>query len=343
MNPPLIRSNRLRLVALWLAPACIALCQPRQDGFPQSPPRQDEAREKIGVLPPDRRPDGLRVVPRPTPRLDVEIWTDRSHYRIGSDVRVYFRVERDARVYIFNTDASGHCSQIFPNAFDRDNWVRGGRTYSIPDSRYRLVATGPVGRESLTLVAYAEQTIYWREYHEFQSPSHPFPERPGGAGRMLEQLKSLGGEEGAGRSSSQPSPPAPPPSLPPRGESLREEPDPTPTPSETKADSRDKKIQRREQRDWESEPEKARSQAETKDPARLRIEPLPPRPPVHRPLYGEATTYFHVDYGHFRPGPPPWRWEGPPRWPPRPLPYPTPVPPAPTPPYDPYQPPWWRP
>jgi hypothetical protein len=321
------------------------LCFHGQHGQARNPTPDTPVSGKLGVISPEHRPEGLRVVPRPHPQLHVEIWTDNMRYRIGSDVRVYFRVERDARVYIFNTDASGHCSQIFPNAFDRDNWVRGGRIYSIPDPRYRLVATGPAGRESLTLVAYADETIYWREYHEFQSPAQPFPERPGGPKRLLEQLNRLGMESGTGESSSPPPAPTPPPTPDP---AFRNRATPTSPPPETTFESRDSEFRRRGRKPTAPEPEiiERPVDGKAKDPARLRIEPLPPRPPrppVGWPRYGEATTHFYVDYGHFRPGPPPWRWEGPPGWPPRPLPYPTPVPPIPTPPFDPYQPPWWRP
>lgn len=334
MNTPIVRSHRLRVLVLWLAPAWMLLCWLRQDALAKPPSSRDEAREKIGVVPPDHRPDGLRIVPPPPARLRVELWTDSVRYWIGDDVRVYFRVERDARVYIFNTDASGHSSQIFPNAYDRDNWVRGGKTCSIPDSRYRLVATGPVGRESLTLVAYAEQTIFWREYHEFPSPSQPFPERPGGAKRMLDQLQGLGVESGAGK------PSAPPPAS---GVPSPEKPDSTAVAPGMNPDSHDMEIHRREQKAREPESKAMQPPVDTHGQTRLRIEPLPPRPPFGQPLYGETTIHFYVDHGHFRPGPLPWRWEGPPRWPPRPLPYPTPVPPVPTPPFDPYQPPWWRP
>jgi len=139
-------------------------------------------------------PDSVEIVPVPRPRpptLKVQVWTDQSRYGIGDEVMIYFRSDRDARVYIFNTDAGGATRQIFPNAFDRDNWVHGDVTYAIPDATYRLVATGPVGWETLRIVAHATSHIYFPSYHRFLHPeADPFPLRPGGPQPLLQRLES---------------------------------------------------------------------------------------------------------------------------------------------------------
>ncbi len=149
----------------------------------------EAATQPEGMEAQSRGPEAVRIEPRPWPALGVGIWTNRSRYSLGDPVRVYFQVERSARVYIFNTDAVGRTHQIFPNAIDQDNWVRGGITYTIPDARYRLVATGPAGWEELHIVAYADREILYRPFHRFEGRDAPFPERPEGALPLLQRLE----------------------------------------------------------------------------------------------------------------------------------------------------------
>ncbi len=110
------------------------------------------------------------VYPPPPPRhrrFSVDIDTNRSSYYVGSDVRVTFSATHDSYVYIFSEDTSGITRQIFPNYYDRDNFVRGGRTYSIPDRGYSLVTDGPAGRESLQIVAYRYRYEALDHWHHF--------------------------------------------------------------------------------------------------------------------------------------------------------------------------------
>jgi hypothetical protein len=111
----------------------------------------------------------VRVVPIPPRRqyFSVDIDTDGASYYVGSAVRVTFRATHDSYVYIFSNDTRGVTRQIFPNYYDRDNFVRGGRTYSIPDRNYSLIAEDPAGRESLQIVAYRQRYAALDRWHRF--------------------------------------------------------------------------------------------------------------------------------------------------------------------------------
>jgi hypothetical protein len=106
------------------------------------------------IVEPDPPPPPLIVV-QPS-RIDVDVWTDSRSYFIGEDVRVNFRTDQDAFVYVFSTDPRGRTNLIFPNAFDQDNFMRAHRTYSLPDRGYRFVADGPPGPDTITVVATTE-------------------------------------------------------------------------------------------------------------------------------------------------------------------------------------------
>lgn len=155
-------------------------------GLPNDPFKKPKNDEREGV--------GIAVVPRPKPKpyhpkLKVSIWTDAGTYRIGDNVRIYFRVNKPSYVYIFNTDARGITRQIFPNYYDRNNFVYPGWTYYIPDYTYRFSVLGPRGQESLQIVAVSKQYRILYNYHQFKS-SEPFPQVYGGGKELIQKFKS---------------------------------------------------------------------------------------------------------------------------------------------------------
>lgn len=146
------------------------------------------------------RSESIVIEPRPTPPrpvpprpgeigFDVDIWTDQDTYNIGDLIRINFRVTRPCFVYIFDTDTRGQTHQLFPNHFDRDNYVVPGRRYFIPDSSYRLRVTGPPGREELRIVAARYRAVRYEDRHRFSSQD-PFPAFQEGAKGFLREYQS---------------------------------------------------------------------------------------------------------------------------------------------------------
>ena len=134
------------------------------------------------------QPEAIVVEPPTRGRFTVNVSADRNTYEIGDRVRISFSASHDARVYIFNTDAEGVRRQIFPNYYDRDNQVRAGRTYTIPDSNYALRVTGPSGEESIQIVAYR---AYWRALRDWSDfrQGDPFPRRSISPQQMKERVE----------------------------------------------------------------------------------------------------------------------------------------------------------
>jgi hypothetical protein len=139
----------------------------------------------------------VAIVPKPLGGvLKVDISTDRSRYHIGDSIRIYFSVNRDAYVFIFDTDAAGVTRQIFPNYYDRDNFVRAGRQYMIPDRSYDLEVTGPQGNEKLTIVAVAQYFPFLDEWHNY-SRRNPYPASRDGAAALVRRIESFRAEPSA--------------------------------------------------------------------------------------------------------------------------------------------------
>jgi hypothetical protein len=135
--------------------------------------------------------ENVRIIPPPTGGdLQVRVRPDRAKYHVGDPIRIEFGVNRDSYVYIFDTDASGITRQIFPNYYDRQNFIRAGRTYRIPDRSYDLEVTLPTGRETLAIVAVAQDFRFLSDYNRF-SRKDPYPASHEGAAGLVRRIESF--------------------------------------------------------------------------------------------------------------------------------------------------------
>ncbi|MFN4218638.1 MAG: CARDB domain-containing protein [Candidatus Bipolaricaulia bacterium] len=85
-------------------------------------------------------------------QLSISISTDKTSYRIGERLQISLRIGAQAYIYVFDVDPAGRVSQVFPNAFSRQNLLNAG-TYTLPDGPYTLTISGPEGTEYLHAVA----------------------------------------------------------------------------------------------------------------------------------------------------------------------------------------------
>lgn len=145
----------------------------------------------------NRQDPGTRaVVPVPNPPyygdFDASIWVGKSIYNVGDNIRINFSVSEDAHVFIFSRDPSGEEIQVFPNFYQRTNFVRGGQTRSLPDGNYRLEVTGPAGYNTLTLIAVRTDYPFLNQWRGF-SASTPYPSARGGVDAIKRQVEREGG------------------------------------------------------------------------------------------------------------------------------------------------------
>lgn len=83
--------------------------------------------------------------------FDVQLWTDRTNYRLGEPINFFFKAERDCYVNLVDINSQGEMTLIFPNQYDSNNLVRGGKVYQIPGDHYgfKLEAQPPVGTDRI--------------------------------------------------------------------------------------------------------------------------------------------------------------------------------------------------
>ena len=114
----------------------------------------------------------IKRIKKETPSFNVRFWTDRAQsatavprYRIGETVTFFLEAEQDCYVTIFDFTSSGSIHVLFPNAFMRDNKIKSGRTYVIPDAQagFKIRVSDPPGIEKLKLFATTKDIPLFRQ------------------------------------------------------------------------------------------------------------------------------------------------------------------------------------
>ncbi len=122
---------------------------------------------------------GVRFEPRaivvnPAPSFGVTVFFDKQgevpSYRIGEEIRISVRVDRDAYVYLFSLEPDGQVTQILPNRFSTDNYLRAGETRTYPPSGagYVFNVDPPTGLSKVVAVA-STRELDTRELARFEA------------------------------------------------------------------------------------------------------------------------------------------------------------------------------
>jgi len=79
--------------------------------------------------------------------------------RVGDAIRFNFRAERDCYLTLINVGTSGKITVLFPNKYQPDGFIEGGRIYRTEtkgEMPFKIRATGPAGRELVKVIATLE-------------------------------------------------------------------------------------------------------------------------------------------------------------------------------------------
>ena len=100
--------------------------------------------------------------------LQVDVWLDRGDggvYHSSDPMTVYFKVDRSSYVTVYNIDTDGYVNILYPYYPGMDNYVAGGKTYSVPGGGYELALyiDEPVGMGYIEAVA-SDDPFYLDEW-----------------------------------------------------------------------------------------------------------------------------------------------------------------------------------
>ncbi len=103
----------------------------------------------LGYAQSQNQPKGIII--NPSDELSIEVWVDKSTYRIGEYIKIHFSTNQKGYVYIWDIDTAGVVRQIFPNRYSQDNYLPAGK-HTLPDKGYSFLVAPPPGTEYLQAI-----------------------------------------------------------------------------------------------------------------------------------------------------------------------------------------------
>lgn len=132
---------RLMTVTLALAVSCSAFAQTERDLTVEQNTAAQAGQSKQGTL-----------------RVAASVDRQDLTYAVGETVRIFVQPNEDAYITVINVGPSGQVTQLFPNAYQKNNRVEANQRVEITpsDSGARIAVSGPIGAELIKVIASVE-------------------------------------------------------------------------------------------------------------------------------------------------------------------------------------------
>jgi hypothetical protein len=124
------------------------------------------------------QPQKIIIVPEQPTTLTVSLSLNKpegSVYQPGELITMSFRTNKDAYVVIYDTEANGRTTILFPNQYQQDNFVKANQTVTIPKG-YKLKIGNEIGKEYVQIVASSLQFATYNQWTKSFTASNPFLE-----------------------------------------------------------------------------------------------------------------------------------------------------------------------
>ncbi len=109
-------------------------------------------------------------------KIVAKLWTDKKEYHVGSPVTFYFYCEKDCYLHLVDFGTSGKVRMVFPNRFQKDNFVKGGEVITIPTAKedeFRFRVKGPKGTERVKAVVTTQKVHLFKGEYSFDKDVYP--------------------------------------------------------------------------------------------------------------------------------------------------------------------------
>jgi hypothetical protein len=128
----------------------------RADSSPTLPPKPSDPDETMLTANQKKKTYGELVT-----KKDFAVWvsTDKMAYCKNDLMKLSVKSARDCYIRIYLINAEGDTQQIFPNAYQSENWVKQGESVTMPpvNGAFQFRMTEPFGLETIKVVASSEQ------------------------------------------------------------------------------------------------------------------------------------------------------------------------------------------
>lgn len=126
------------------------------------------------------------------PGITFELKTDKEEYRVGEDVVIRFKADKDCYLALIDIGTSGKATILFPNKWHPDNFVEKDKAYIIPPlgSEFAYKVLPPAGLEHIKAIASIEPVMSKIEslQEELKQPIETKPEK----GQVFLSMKDPG-------------------------------------------------------------------------------------------------------------------------------------------------------
>ncbi|HOO31916.1 MAG TPA: PEGA domain-containing protein [Thermotogota bacterium] len=122
------------------------------------------------------QPRKIIITPEEPSTLEAQISINKGEgaaYQSGESISISFRVNKDSYVVIYDTEANGDTHIIFPNRYQKDNFVRANQMITVPQG-YKFTVGGVQGKEYLQIVASTAQFAQYNAWSQ-NFTADPFP------------------------------------------------------------------------------------------------------------------------------------------------------------------------
>jgi hypothetical protein len=85
----------------------------------------------------------------------VDVWTERAGYRIGDELTVHVRANRDCYLTVLDLQTSGNLYVLLPNQYQAEARAKADAAYAVPssDAPFTIAVNGPPGVEGIKVIA----------------------------------------------------------------------------------------------------------------------------------------------------------------------------------------------
>jgi hypothetical protein len=85
----------------------------------------------------------------------VDVWTERTGYRIGDELIVHVRSNRDCYLTVLDLQTSGNLYVLLPNQYQPVTLAKADAVYAVPsrDAPFTIGVNGPAGVEGIKVIA----------------------------------------------------------------------------------------------------------------------------------------------------------------------------------------------
>lgn len=118
---------------------------------------QQKSKPKQKVAPKQVVVEEIAAIENENPEFSIELKVEnqKENYKVDEELAIVFKANKDCYLTLLNVATDGQVYKIFPNEFQKENFVKAGEEYRVPskDAKFRLKIKSPSGTDVVKAIA----------------------------------------------------------------------------------------------------------------------------------------------------------------------------------------------